>query len=41
VGEDLVVESKVVAGDDVDASILLNLPVGKTEALGLSEEVGL
>lgn len=39
--EDLVVEGEVVAGDDVDTGILLDLPVSKTEALGLSEEVGL
>lgn len=39
--EDLVVQGEVVAGDDVDASILLDLPVGKTQALGLSKEVGL
>jgi hypothetical protein len=39
--EDLVVEGEVVAGDDVDTSILLDLPVSKTEALSLSEEVGL
>ena len=37
--EDLVVESKVVARDDVHAGILLDLPVGKTKALGLGEEV--
>ena len=37
--QDLIVESKVVAGDDVDASILLDLPVGKTEPLSLSLEV--
>lgn len=41
VAEDLVVQGEVVAGDDVDTGILLDLPVGKTEALGLSEEVGL
>ena len=37
--QDLVVQSKVVAGDDVDAGILLDLPVGKTEPLSLSLEV--
>jgi len=36
--EDVVVESKVVGGDDVDAGILLDLPVGKTQALALGEE---
>ena len=39
--EDLVVQSEVVAGDDVDTGILLDLPVSKAEALGLGEEVGL
>lgn len=39
--KDLVVEGEVVAGDDIDTGILLDLPVGKTEALGLSEEVSL
>lgn len=39
--EDLVVQGKVVAGDDVDAGILLDLPVGKTQTLGLGEEVSL
>ena len=35
----MVVHGKVVARDDVDASIFLDLPVGKTKALGLSEEL--
>lgn len=39
--QNLVVQGEVVAGDDIDASILLDLPVGKTEALGLGKEVGL
>lgn len=39
--EDLIVQSKVVAGDDVDTGILLDLPVSKTESLGLGKEVGL
>lgn len=39
VGKDLIVESKVVGWDDVDTGILLDLPVSKTEALGLSEEL--
>jgi len=39
--EDMVVVSKVVGGDDVDASILLDLPVGETKPLALSEEIGL
>ena len=40
-GEDLIVESKVIAGDDINASILLDLPVSKTKSLGLCEQVGL
>lgn len=39
VGEDLVVQGKVVAGDDVDAGILLDLPVSEPQSLGLGEEV--
>ena len=39
--KDMVVESEVVAGDDIDTSILLDLPVSKTEALGLSKKVRL
>jgi hypothetical protein len=39
--EDVVVESEVVAGDDVDTGILLDLPVSKAETLGLSKEVRL
>lgn len=38
-GKDLIVESEVVGWDDVDTGILLDLPVSKTEALGLSEEL--
>ncbi len=39
--KDLIVESKVVAGNDVDAGILLDLPVSKTKSLGLSKEIRL
>ncbi len=39
--EDLVVQGEVIAGDDIDAGILLDLPVSKTKTLGLGEEVGL
>jgi hypothetical protein len=39
VGKDLIVEGKVVGWDDVDTGILLDLPVSKTEALGLSEKL--
>ena len=37
--EDLIVKSKVVGWDDVNTGILLDLPVGKTETLGLREEL--
>jgi hypothetical protein len=39
--KNLVVEGKVVAGDDIDTGILLDLPVGKTETLGFIKEVRL
>ena len=39
--EDLVVEGEVIAGDDIDTGILLDLPVGQTKALGLLEELSL
>lgn len=39
--ENLVVESEVVAGDDIDAGLLLDVPVVETESLGLSEELSL
>ena len=37
--EKVVVESKVVAGDDLDASVLLDLPVLQPQALALLEQV--
>ena len=37
--EDVVVEGEVVAGDDIDAGILLNLPVLESQSLALGEEV--
>lgn len=37
--EDVVVEGEVVRRDDVDTGILLDLPVGETEPLALSEEI--
>lgn len=37
--QDLVVEGKVVAGDEVDASILLDLPVLETQSLTLAEKL--
>lgn len=40
-GKDLVIKSKVVARDDIDTGVLLDLPVGETETLGLSKEIGL
>jgi hypothetical protein len=37
----MVVEGKVVGGDDVDTSILLDLPVCQAEPLALSKEISL
>lgn len=37
--EEVVVESEVVAGDNIDTGILLDLPVSKTETLGLLDEL--
>lgn len=39
VGKDLVIQGKVIGGDDVDTSILLNLPVSEPQPLGLSKEL--
>ena len=36
--QNVVVEGEVVAGDDIDTSVLLDLPVGETKSLGLGEE---
>ena len=36
--EDLIVESKVVAGDDIDAGIFLDLPMLKSQSLAFLEE---
>ena len=36
--KDVIVESEVVGRDNVDTGILLDLPVGETEPLTLSEE---
>lgn len=41
VAEDLVIEGKVIAGDDVGTGILLDLPVVKSKPLGLRQELGL
>jgi len=41
VREHLVVQGEVVAGDDVHAGVLLDLPVREPETLGLGEEVRL
>lgn len=41
VAQDVVVQGEVIAGDDVDTGILLDLPVLSTETLGLGQEVGL
>lgn len=39
VGKDLVIQSEVVAGDDVNTGILLDLPVSQSQPLGLSKEL--
>jgi hypothetical protein len=39
VGEDLVVEGEVIAGDDIDTGLLLDVPVLETQSLGLGEEL--
>ena len=36
--EDLIVECEVIARNDVDASIFLNLPVCQSQSLSLSQE---
>jgi hypothetical protein len=41
VSKNLIVQSEVIAGDDIDTSLLLDFPVGKTETLGLGEELSL
>jgi hypothetical protein len=41
VREDMVVEGEVIAGDDIDTGILLDLPVCESQPLGLSEEIRL
>lgn len=37
--QNLIIESKVIAGNDVDTSVLLDLPVLQTESLALLEEI--
>lgn len=37
----MVVQGKVVAGDNIDTGILLDLPVCEPQPLGLGEEIGL
>lgn len=39
VAEDLVVQGKVVGGDDINTGILLDLPVSEPEPLGLGEKL--
>jgi hypothetical protein len=41
VGEDLVVEREVIARNDINTGLLLNIPVLETKPLGLGKEVGL
>ena len=40
-GENLIIECEVIAGNDVDAGLLLNVPVLKTQSLCLSKEISL
>jgi hypothetical protein len=37
--EDLIVESEVIAGNDVDTGLLLDVPVLETKSLCLSKEI--
>jgi hypothetical protein len=37
--KNLIVKCEIVAGDDVNTSILLNLPMSKTETLGFIQEL--
>lgn len=37
--EDMIVEGKVVAGNEINAGLLLDLPVLETESLSLAEEL--
>jgi hypothetical protein len=39
--EEMIVEGKVVGGNDIDAGILLELPVSQPKPLTLGEEIGL
>ena len=37
--QNMIIERKVIAWDDINARVLLNLPMFETKALALSEEV--
>lgn len=37
--QDLIVEGKVIAGNDIDASLFLELPMCESESLTLLEEI--
>jgi hypothetical protein len=37
--EDMVIKGKVVAGDDIKAGLLLDLPVSETDTLALGEKL--
>jgi hypothetical protein len=41
VAQDLIVESKVIARNNVDSSVFLYLPMGKPKSLGFGQEIGL
>jgi hypothetical protein len=37
--QNLVIKSEIIAGNDVDASLLLKLPMCETKTLGLLQEI--
>ena len=37
--EDLIVKCEIIAGDDINTSILLDLPMSETETLRFAEEL--
>jgi hypothetical protein len=37
--KNLIIKGEIVAGNDIDTSVLLDFPVSKTKPLGLLEEV--
>jgi hypothetical protein len=37
--EDLIVKCEIIAGDDINTSIFLNLPMRETKTLGFAEKL--